>query len=164
MTAPRAGFAARVALAEATAHPWLDTERLMAIADTVLDLVERSEATLSLQLVDDREMRRLNRTHLGRDRTTNVLSFPLDPDGVGGACLGDVVLAPETIHRRALGAGRDPGADVIHLLVHGVLHLIGYDHVESRPERERMRARERAVLAELTRRGLTIELECPTLD
>lgn len=150
-----------VELQDATGGRWLAARPLERLASVVLELTDAGGAGLSLRIVEDPEMRRLNRQYLGRDRTTNVLSFPQQADASGVAWLGDVVLAPATIARRAQATGRDPAADVAHLLVHGVLHLEGYDHVGARAERERMRAEERRVLAELARRRLGVELRCP---
>ena len=88
------------------------------------------EGELGLLFVGREEMRRLKREHLGIDESTDVLSFPLDgraelPDGVPRA-LGDVVLCPEIV-----------GEDWRAPLVHGLLHLLGYDHGEEMAERER---------------------------
>jgi probable rRNA maturation factor len=104
---------------------------------------------LSVVLSDDDRMRKLNRAWRGKDLATNVLSFPaLSSTGGAPRLLGDIVLAYETVMREA-GAQRIPTSDhLTHLVVHGALHLLGYDH-----ERERdaaaMEARERAILGRL---------------
>jgi probable rRNA maturation factor len=132
----------------------VDVRELERFLGRVLEAVGSPPGELSVLIVDDAEMRVLNRDHLGRDRTTNVLSFPQDDSGQAGSLmLGDVVLAPRTIRRQALNAGRDAARERDHALVHAVLHLLGYDHVGSRRERERMRAREREVLAALGARA-----------
>ncbi|MGH7036620.1 MAG: rRNA maturation RNase YbeY [Stellaceae bacterium] len=111
------------------------------------------EIELSLVLTDDAEQRSLNRRYRGRDRPTNVLSFPAAGAAPAGPSappwlLGDVVLACETIAREA-AAQQKPFADHLrHLVVHGVLHLLGYDHAEER-EARRMEALESAVLHRL---------------
>jgi probable rRNA maturation factor len=114
-------------------------------------------AEIGILLTDDAAARRLNAAHRGQDRPTNVLSFPtfdriLDaapgqvPDGP--VTLGDVVLALETVRTEA-AAARIPLADhVSHLVVHGCLHLLGYDH-ESDADAARMEELERTILAEL---------------
>lgn len=87
---------------------------------------------VSVILTDDRRIRTLNRKHRGKDKATNVLSFPLmDSPTVPNepTYLGDIVLAFETIDREAKEAGKPFAAHFIHLAVHGTLHLCGYDHV-----------------------------------
>ena len=94
-------------------------------------------------LADDSLQRRLNREFRGRDKSTNVLSF----DGAPGA-LGDVVLALETIAAEAEAQGKTLAAHVAHLVVHGVLHLMGYDH-ERPGQARRMERLEIDILAGL---------------
>jgi probable rRNA maturation factor len=104
------------------------------------------EATILL--TDDAEMRGLNRAWRGKDTPTNVLSFPSEdqPDFPGP--LGDVVLAYETIGAEARNTGISFADHVSHLVIHGLLHLLGFDHV-SDDEAERMEAIESAALAAL---------------
>ena len=88
---------------------------------------------VSVILTDDVELRRLNRTYRGRDAPTNVLSFSLaDPASPGNAgapvLLGDVVLAFETVEREAAEQAKPLADHLRHLVVHGVLHLLGFDH------------------------------------
>jgi probable rRNA maturation factor len=74
-------------------------------------------------------VRRLNRTYRGKDAPTNVLSFPSrGPAPDDGAYLGDVVLAAETVRQEAVELGIEPGHHLQHLVVHGLLHLLGHDH------------------------------------
>ena len=89
---------------------------------------------LSIALLDDAEQRRLNRHWRGVDRATNVLAFPAWEPGApapSGAplLLGDVTLAAETVAREAADQGKSIPDHLSHLVVHGVLHLIGYDHL-----------------------------------
>lgn len=108
------------------------------------------QAELSLVLADDRLVRRLNRAWRGRDRATNVLSFAADAHAVRGApvLLGDVVLAFETVRREAAEQGKALSDHLSHLVAHGVLHLVGFDH-EDDAEAERMENLERRILAGL---------------
>ncbi len=91
-------------------------------------LVEDSEVGLILS--NDAEIRVLNREHRGRDAATNVLSFPLcDPDAaVKGPLLGDIVVALETVQIEAKAEKKPLSEHFSHLIVHGILHLLGYDH------------------------------------
>ncbi|MEM9682494.1 MAG: rRNA maturation RNase YbeY [Pseudomonadota bacterium] len=108
-------------------------------------------AELSLLLADDAAVRDLNRAHRGQDRPTNVLSFslgtPSSPDGVP-TLLGDVVLASGVVSREAKDQGKPLAAHFRHLVVHGVLHLAGFDH-ETRPDADAMEALEVEILAGL---------------
>ncbi|PYD48057.1 rRNA maturation RNase YbeY [Novacetimonas pomaceti] len=84
---------------------------------------------VSVILADDRTVQRLNYLHRGRNRPTNVLTFEYAPAGPqGGAWGGDIILAFPTVRREAMAAGRTVRSHMLHLLVHGVLHLSGYDH------------------------------------
>lgn len=89
---------------------------------------------VSIRLTDDAEVRRLNAAYRGRDKPTNVLSFPGDDplaplDPGQPLLLGDVVLALETIVAEAAEAKRPVTAHLSHLVVHGVLHLLGHNHL-----------------------------------
>jgi probable rRNA maturation factor len=102
---------------------------------------------VTLVLTDDAEMQTLNRTWRGKDASTNVLSFPAGDIGAPGF-LGDVVLAYETTRAEAREQNLGLQDHAAHLVVHGVLHLLGFDHMDDE-EAERMEALERAALASL---------------
>jgi probable rRNA maturation factor len=108
------------------------------------------EHELSLLLADDSAIRALNRDWRGKDQPTNVLSFPAGPPAAEGAplLLGDVALAYETVAREAAEQGKTLADHMRHLLVHGILHLLGHDH-EDEDEAERMESLERSILAGL---------------
>ena len=105
-----------------------------------------------LVLAGDSEVQILNREWRGHDKPTNVLSFPANPDMPlpDGAepLLGDVIIAYETAAREAAEQSKSVSDHATHLIVHGILHLLGYDH-DTEPEAEAMAARERAILASL---------------
>ncbi|WP_340116463.1 rRNA maturation RNase YbeY [Pelagibius sp. 7325] len=107
---------------------------------------------VSLVFTDDAEQRVLNRDYRHKDSTTNVLSFPnMDDDLVPAGeprLLGDVVLARETVAREAAEQGKSLADHTTHLLVHGVLHLLGHDHQDTE-EAAVMEALERHILAGL---------------
>jgi probable rRNA maturation factor len=106
-------------------------------------------AELSVTLTSDRAMRALNRRWRGRDKPTNVLSFPAAAAKRGAPRLiGDVVIAYETTAAEARAQGKPFDHHLAHLAVHGFLHLLGYDH-ESDDEADAMERRERRILATL---------------
>ncbi len=105
--------------------------------------------TISILLTDDAAIRRLNADFRGIDKPTNVLSFPAAPmPGDPEPSLGDIALAFETCAREAEAEGKTLADHMTHLVIHGVLHLLGHDH-ESEAEAEAMEAREIALLAGL---------------
>ncbi|MFQ5774119.1 MAG: rRNA maturation RNase YbeY [Kiloniellaceae bacterium] len=122
---------------------------LAALVGAADEAAPPQRAEVSLLLADDATVRRLNRDYRGRDKSTNVLSFPaaetFEAPGAGPVLLGDVVLAYETVRREAEEQDKSLAAHVSHLVVHGVLHLLGYDH-EVEQEAELMERREAAIL------------------
>lgn len=112
---------------------------------------------ISVRLTGDAEVRELNRDYRGKDQATNVLSFAmLDPAKLAGATsapgpellLGDIVLAWETCAQEAQGKAIDVAAHASHLVVHGTLHLLGYDHAGD-AEADVMEGLERQAMAAL---------------
>ena len=127
--------------------------RLGRDARRLLAALHLSHAELSLLLVSDREMHRLNRSWRGKDRPTDVLAFA-QAEGPGGApegLLGDVVISVDTARRQAVELGHSLAREAARLLVHGLLHLLGYDHERSAAEARRMERKERALLRALAR-------------
>jgi probable rRNA maturation factor len=104
-------------------------------------------ATITLRFATRSEARRLNRRFLGKDHATNVLSFPYALPRAGPVA-GDIVICPAVVAREARAQARPLAAHYAHLVVHGLLHLQGYDHVRDADAR-RMERRERAILARL---------------
>ncbi len=102
---------------------------------------------VTLVLTGDEEMRNLNRLWRGRDSATNVLSFPADAVRDRGF-LGDLVLAYETARKEANEQGISLSDHISHLVIHGMLHLLGFDHAEDE-EARRMETIERAALASI---------------
>ncbi len=131
----------------------IDTHALERLAARALEAegVARP-AELSILLADDATVRELNRTYRGADAPTDVLSFSqaegaafARPDGAAPH-LGDVAISVDTARRQARQYGQTLQDEVAHLLVHGVLHLVGYDH--DRPtDAQAMRMREDAILS-----------------
>ena len=112
-------------------------------------LGEETAVMLNIRVVDQAEGWALNKQWRGKDYATNVLSFPADAPAVDGLrVLGDVVLCAPVILREAVEQHKSPEAHWAHLVVHGVLHLLGFDHHDG-PTAERMEAREQELLASL---------------
>jgi probable rRNA maturation factor len=107
------------------------------------------EADLAIRIVGTKEGRALNRHYRGRDYATNVLSFPAElPEGVKLPLLGDIVLCAPVVAREAREQKKAVAAHWAHLTVHGALHLLGWNHEDTR-EAECMEQLEREILAEL---------------
>jgi len=113
--------------------------------------LQREPARLEvvIRLVDEAESRHLNLTYRGKDGPTNVLSFPFEaPPGVPSHLLGDLVICAPVVVAEARAQGKTELAHWAHMVVHGVLHLQGYDH-QNDAEAQRMEALERSILAHL---------------
>ncbi|MEM1044760.1 MAG: rRNA maturation RNase YbeY [Pseudomonadota bacterium] len=125
-------------------------ERAAAAASAVAGQRLTDGAELGLILSSDAQIRILNRDHRNRDSATNVLSFPIcDPQApLKGPLLGDVVLALETVQTEAKTAKKPLSEHISHLIVHGILHLLGYDH-QIDGEAEAMEDLERAAMKRL---------------
>nr|WP_255561617.1 rRNA maturation RNase YbeY [Pseudohoeflea sp. DP4N28-3] len=147
----------------AEAGAWVDESALRDQAELILEAaagflavhenqpfpVEPTE--ISLLFTDDGPMEELNARWRNMSKPTNVLSFPafpLLPGDMPGPVLGDIVLARTTIEREAADLGKPTDHHLAHLLVHGFLHLLGYDHIEH-DEAHEMESLESSILAEL---------------
>jgi probable rRNA maturation factor len=109
----------------------------------------RAETEVSLRIVDAAESAALNQRYRGKAGPTNVLSFPADlPPGVPLAHLGDIVVCAPVVRDEAREQGKAAEAHWAHMLIHGTLHLVGYDHIAEADAR-RMEALESRVLADL---------------
>jgi len=127
--------------------PRIDRALLRRRARRILAALGSARAELSISLVDDAAISALNHRYRGRPRPTDVLAFSLLEGAHAdrrGALLGDVVIGIETAARQARARRRTLDDEVARLLVHGALHLVGYDHLRS-AEARLMRAQERRV-------------------
>ena len=104
------------------------------------------EADLAIRIVGEDEGRALNRHYRGKDYATNVLSFPYESEPV--VC-GDLVICSPVVEREAKEQDKSLEAHIAHLIVHGMLHLQGYDHETSKADARRMENHERAILLAL---------------
>ena len=126
-----------------------DRKRLLRLAQAMLKIIDEPLADMSVSFVGDRRMRRLNHRFRHKDRSTDVLAFAFREAKAPhtfklvGAHLGDVVIALPTAQRQANAARRPLEEELVALLIHGVLHLCGYDHEQSRAEALRMQRKER---------------------
>jgi probable rRNA maturation factor len=136
----------------------IEAQRFVSLADATLGAVGKAGKGLTVVFVRDRTMRDLNRTYRSQDRTTDVLSFPAN-DGRGGAnitglvgeadFLGDLVVSIDTARQQATDAGHSLERELEELVMHGVLHLCGYDHETDSGEMNRLELRlRRKLLAE----------------
>ena len=124
---------------------------LRKVARRILSVSGCPDAQLSILIVNDAQIREINRDYLGKDRPTNVISFAMqegEGEGIQPDLLGDVVISAETAARDAAEAGTSFESELYFLLLHGVLHLLGYDHERgTAAEAEKMEAKERDVFA-----------------
>ena len=110
-------------------------------AQAVLNALDSPDGELSVLIVDDPQIAILNKEYLNRQGPTNVIAFPMRDGGFGDLnpqLLGDVVISIETARREGGDAGISTPARVSQLLVHGILHLFGYDHEKDDGEARRM--------------------------
>jgi probable rRNA maturation factor len=129
-----------------------DRSRLVRLAQTILSSVGEKTADLGVMLIGDRSMRRLNRQYRKKDCTTDVLAFSMrEGPGPSSVLIGDVVISVPTAAKQAGQAGRSLDEELTVLLIHGILHLCGYDHERSKRDARRMQEREQWVLRRLGR-------------
>ncbi|MBP2645738.1 MAG: metalloprotease ybeY [Firmicutes bacterium] len=131
-------------------------ETVMAVLSKAAEVLTLSECSeVSVVFVDDEAIRELNRDYRGKDMATDVLSFALEegeePEIIGGpeeALLGDIIISLETANRQAQEYGHSPERELAYLAVHGMLHLVGYDH-EQEDDKAKMRRQEEEILMAL---------------
>ncbi len=127
----------------------MSQESIRRTAQAILDALDSPEAELSLLIVDDRRIAELNRQYLQREGPTNVIAFPMregETSQPPTPLLGDVVISAETAQREAFEADMDVSLRFAQLLVHGILHLFGYDHESGGAEALEMDARSHELL------------------
>lgn len=123
----------------------IDTRAFKKQVRTLLESLDQENTELSLLITRDAAIRKLNRDYRDRDRATDVLSFPQD-DGVnenGETLLGDVVISIDTAHRQAGEHGLTLNEELMLLTIHGLLHLLDYDHERSEEEARIMKRKTR---------------------
>lgn len=126
-------------------------QALGAVADAVARRLDLDACEAAIALSSDERVRALNRAYRSKDRPTNVLSFPAAEQGQPPGSrrhLGDIVLAAETVAKEAAAEGKPPRHHLQHLALHGLLHLIGYEH-ESEQQAREMESLEVEILAQI---------------
>jgi len=127
----------------------LSLEKIRRTAQVILDALDNPEAELSLLILDDRQIADLNREYLQREGPTNVIAFPMregDDSQPPTPLLGDVVISAQCAEREANEAGMNVSLRFAQLLVHGILHLFGYDHESGETQALEMDARSHELL------------------
>jgi probable rRNA maturation factor len=135
----------------------LDMDLIERWTHKILTIMEKDDVELSIVLTDNKHIQELNREYLGRDKPTNVISFPQqEGEGFAGNHLGDVVISVERAYEESLEGGIDMKGRIKQLLVHGICHLSGYNHEETSEDKVlEMEAAEEWVLGQLE------EPDCP---
>lgn len=130
----------------------ISLKKIRQAARILLDALKRPDAELSILIVDDREIAGMNLAFLNRHGPTNVIAFPMREGAYGDLTpnlLGDVVICVDTAHRESRLAGRTLEERLTELLVHGVLHLCGYDHENGGRPARRMAAKSRRLVKKI---------------
>lgn len=131
-------------------HPGVSHRYIRKVVQHVLRALGKNKESLSVHLIGDKKMRRLNRQYRGKDKTTDVLSFGLDEgfDIAGSHELGDIFISIPHIRRQAKAFGVPFREECARMLIHGILHLLQYDHVKPR-DAKRMFALQERLLREI---------------
>ena len=128
--------------------------RLAAIARLTLRSEGVSDAMLSIAFISRRAIAAINRRHLGRSGSTDVIAFGMRHSGAKGPVVGDIYIAPEVARANAVKHGVPVRQEIARLVVHGTLHVLGYDHGEGASRTDsRMWRRQEAILARGMRAG-----------
>ena len=107
-----------------------DIEKWVLIAINKGSTIDRQEAELTVRLVDIEESQQLNHDYRDKDKPTNVLSFPFqNPPGITLPLLGDLVICKQVVEKEATEQNKSLNAHWAHMIIHGTLHLLGYDHI-----------------------------------
>ena len=125
--------------------------RVAAVARAVLKSEKVRDAMLSIAFVSNPAIRRLNKRHLRRDRVTDVIAFAFGRAGRNQPIVGDIYIAPGVARESAAANGVRVSDEIVRLVVHGVLHVLGYDHPETGRMKSAMWRRQEKLVARLTR-------------
>jgi metalloprotein, YbeY/UPF0054 family len=109
----------------------IDRRKIRSTIFKILKILDCADKEISLSFVDDEKIKQLNKQYLGKDRTTNVLSFSLREDEYGNInpqILGDIVISADTAQKDAIQGNLTIAQEIDFLIIHGLLHLLGYNH------------------------------------
>ena len=118
-------------------------------AQVILNALDCPDAEISIVIVDDLQMAEFNRNYLNREGPTNVIAFPMQEgefSEINPYLLGDVVISADTAHKEGKAADIDLPSRFTQLLVHGILHLVGYDHENDEQEAQKMETKNSEIL------------------
>jgi probable rRNA maturation factor len=133
----------------------LPSRGLGKIAQAILALVGEAEAELSVALIGNAEMQKLNAKYRRKDYPTDVLSFPMEGTLPSPTrLLGDVIISVEKAREQAKERGRTRDEEIVTLLIHGIVHLLGYDHERSAKDARSMKRLENKIHRALCEQGL----------
>lgn len=126
----------------------VDSRAFKSTMRALLEAAGEADASISVTFVGDAAIRELNKAHRGKDKATDVLSFPFEPSELEGPerLLGDIVISIETARRQAADYDAPLQNEIYRLAIHGLLHVLGHDHMEDE-ERAVMEAEERRLAA-----------------
>jgi probable rRNA maturation factor len=127
----------------------VESKLLSKIAHRALEVLGLSKVELSIALVSDAQIKRLNKLYRNKNKPTDVLSFPISEKVNGWLILGDIVISVDTARRQAKEFGHSLEEELKRLLVHGLVHLLGYDHELGGEEEKKFFELEEFVLREL---------------
>ena len=125
----------------------INRRKIRAAILKILKILECADKEISINFVDDTKIKQLNKQYLGKDKATNVLSFSLREDEYGNInpqVLGDIIISVETAQKDAVYGNLTVDQEIDFLIIHGLLHLLGYDHENTtKKETKKMRKKER---------------------
>ena len=121
----------QIATTDETTLPQLDDiEQWVSSAIKAGSETQRDEVELTVRIVESGESQQLNKDYRGKDKPTNVLSFPFqNPPGITLPLLGDLIICKQVVEKEAIEQGKSLNSHWAHMLIHGTLHLLGYDHI-----------------------------------
>jgi probable rRNA maturation factor len=131
----------------------ISKKKIQKTAKAILSALGYPDAELSILIVDDQQITHLNQQYLNREGPTNVIAFAMQEGPfaeIAPDLLGDVVISVETAHRQAKNAGLNMLDYFDQLLIHGILHLLGYNHEKDRSEADKMEQKAKELLKAIT--------------